>query len=38
MVKQKLTLAVYKDGNELLSYTPMGENNEETPNPAGGIA
>ena len=30
----KLTLAVYKDGNELLSYTPMGENDEETPNPA----
>ena len=30
----KLTLAVYKDGNKLLSYTPVGENDEETPNPA----
>ncbi len=30
----KFTLAVYKDGNKLLSYTPMGENDEETPNPA----
>ena len=27
----KLTLAVYKDGNKLLSYTHMGENDEETP-------
>lgn len=25
----KLTLAVYKDGNKLLSYTPMGENDEK---------